>query len=54
MQLQRQGAEIAKLERYVGQLVDDRGGVDDATLENIVKEIERSSRAKRALKEVCG
>lgn len=52
MQLQRQGAEIAKLERYIGQLVDDRGGVGDATLEHIVKEIERSSRAKRALKEV--
>lgn len=43
---------MAKLERYIGQLVDERGGVDGVTLENIVKEIERSSRAKRALKEV--
>lgn len=43
---------MAKLERYVGQLVDDRGGVDVAVLENIVKDIERSSRVKRVLKQV--
>ena len=43
---------MAKLERYIGQLVDDRGGVDDSILEDIVKDIERSSRVKSALKEV--
>lgn len=45
---------MAKLERYIGQLVDDRGGVDDTVLENIVKDIERSSRVKGALKKVRG
>lgn len=45
---------MAKLERYIGQLVDDRGGVDDSVLENIVKDVERSSRVKSALKKVGG
>lgn len=45
---------MAKLERYIGQLVDDRGGVDDSVMENIVKDVERSSRVKSALKKVGG
>lgn len=43
---------MVKLERYIGQLVDDRGGVDAGVLENIVKDLERSSRAKSAQKQV--
>ena len=50
--MQRQGADMAKLERYIGQLVDDRGGVDDSVMENIVKDVERSARVKSALKKV--
>lgn len=45
---------MAKLERYIGQLVDDRGGVDDSVFESIVKDVERSSRVKGALKKVGG
>ncbi|CAM9459906.1 unnamed protein product [Ectocarpus fasciculatus] len=51
VQLQRQGADMAKLERYIGQLTDERGGVDTGVLENIVKDIERSSRMKHAMKQ---
>lgn len=45
---------MAKLERYVGQLVEDRGGVDDSVMETIVRDIERSSRVKNAQKKVRG
>ncbi|CAM9607448.1 unnamed protein product [Ectocarpus sp. 12 AP-2014] len=51
VQLQRQGADMSKLERYIGQLTDERGGVDTCVLENIVKDIERSSRMKHAMKQ---
>ncbi|CAM9312587.1 unnamed protein product [Ectocarpus sp. 6 AP-2014] len=51
VQLQRQGADMAKLERYIGQLTDERGGVDTCVLENIVKDIERSSRMKHAMEQ---
>ncbi|CAM9497383.1 unnamed protein product, partial [Scytosiphon promiscuus] len=53
VQLQRQGADMVKLERYIGQLVDDRGGVDAGVLESITKDLERSSRVKSALKQVA-
>lgn len=43
---------MAKLERYVGQLVEDRGGIDDSVMQNIVRDIEKSSRAKSAQKKV--
>lgn len=51
VQLKRQGADMAKLERYISQLTDERGGVDSCVLENIVKDIERSSRMKYAMKQ---
>lgn len=43
---------MVKLERYIGQLVDDRGGIDAGVLENIIEDLERSSRIKSALKQV--
>lgn len=45
---------MAKLERYIRQLVDDRGGIDDCVLENIIRDVEKSSRAKSALNKVGG
>lgn len=43
---------MAKLERYIGQLVDDRGGVDTGTMETIVKDLEKSTLVKKAQQQV--
>lgn len=43
---------MVKLERYVSQLVDDRGGVDAELLENITRDLEKSALVKMGQKKV--
>lgn len=50
--MQRQDADITKLERYVRQLVDDQGGIDAGTMEAIVRDLEKGAIARRATKQV--
>lgn len=43
---------MAKLERYITTLVDERGGVDAGVMETIVKDMEKGSFKKKTQKQV--
>lgn len=52
VQLQRQEADIVKLERYIRQLVDDQGGIDAGTMEDIFRDLEKGALVRRTSKQV--
>lgn len=43
---------MAKLERYITQLVADRGGVDAGVMERIIKDLEKNTLIKKFQKQV--
>lgn len=53
VQHKRQEAEVAKLERYVNQLLNERGGINKNTMESIIRDLEKSVLVKRTQKQVC-
>lgn len=53
VQLKHQEAEVAKLERYNRQLLNERCEIDKKTMESIIRDLEESALVKRTQKQVC-